>query len=535
MIPKDGMSPKYLKAAFVRQFWYIVLPFFLISVLAVVYCMKAPRVYKAETLILVEPQKVPQEYVSSTVTIDLDARLRTIQQQVKSRTNLEKIIREHNLYPDIRAARTMTDAVEAFRKNIEITVVRWSGRSGGGSFEIAFMNSDPVKARDVTNAIANLYIDHNLKLREAQAAGTTGFLDRELKRVKEVLRHKEEQVRQFKEKYFGMLPEQMENNYRILAQLQQQIDSVNTTIQQIEDRKVVLQAQLGRIETARTSTVRAVGQDEAPAADQAPLTFEELRQELQSLKSRYSDKHPDVLRLAGRLAKLEKPQDATVPDTDTKVASIQPPTSEAQRLMHAQRQDLVSQLELVDREIATLAKEKKKVSSQIAQYQQRIEEAPRIEQMFVDLDRGYSQASRNYQALLEKKMQAQLAENLERAQQGEQFRVLDIAKLPEKSFKPDIIKVLALGFAIALACSFGLAYIREHLDRTFQTSKELESLAKLPVLVSVPVVNTKQELRWNLLKKAGAAGALVSMASVLFYALFLLWKIGMTVPPFSAS
>jgi polysaccharide chain length determinant protein (PEP-CTERM system associated) len=524
MTPKDGMNLQYLKGAFVRRFWYIALPFFVVSLAVVGYCIKAPRLFKAQTLVLVEPQKVPNDYVKSTVSTEVSDRLLTIEEQVKSRTRLEKIIRNHDLYPDIRAARTMTDAVEVCGKNIEIKARRPSESDRSASFEIAFTNTDPVKARNVTNAIANLFIEDNLKMRETQATGTTIFLDREVKRMKEVLRQKEEQVRQFKEKYSGLMPEQMENNVGILTQLQRQLDSLNVTIQQTEDRKVLMQTQLNRLETVRAGTGRAVGQDGELAPDRAPLTLDELRQQVQSLKLRYSDKHPDVISLAGRVAKLEKEQEATGPDTDTQKTSIQPPASEAQRIMLVQREDFLSQLKLIDKELVTLAKEKKKIGRQIARYQQRIENGPKIEQMFVDLGRGYREASGSYQSLLEKKMQAELAENMERTQQAEQLRILDYARLPEKPIKPDVRKILALGFMMALACGLGLAYVREYLDPTFWRSKDLESVVQLPVLVSVPVVNTKPEGHWNLLKKAAAAGALVSMASVLIYTLFHLWK-----------
>jgi hypothetical protein len=197
--------------------------------------------------------------------------------------------------------------------------------------------------------------------------------------------------------------------------------------------------------------------------------------------------------------------------------------------MLLQREDFLSQLKLIDKQLVTLAKEKKKISRQITRYHQRIENGPKIEQMFVDLRRGYQEASGSHQSLLQRKMQAELAENMERAQQAEQFRILDYARLPEKPIKPDVKKILALGFMMALACGLGLAYVREYLDPAFLTAKDLEGVAQLPVLVSVPVVNTKQERSWNLLKKTGAAGALVSMASVLIYALFHLWKMEIMV------
>ena len=531
--PKDGLSLQYVKEALQRRFWYIVLPFFVLSMATVLHCIKAPRVYKAQTLILVEPQRMPREYITSTVTIELADRLRTITQQINSRTRLEKIINQHDLYSNIRASRTMAAAVETFRKNIEINVSRSAGRSGSGSFQITYMNVDPVKTRDVTNVIANLFIEDHLKLRQAQATGTTEFLNRELEKIKEVLRQKEEQVREFKEKHMGLLPEQMENNYRILTQLQRQLDSMNITLQQTENRKLLVQTQLSGLETVQEASSRETGRLQlGHAADQTPTSLEELRQQLRSLKSRYSDKHPDVARLKDTIAKFEKEQEPRTLDKDLESPDVTPRASEAQQLMVTQREGLLSQLELIDNEIGTLARRKKEIARQIARYQQRIEEGPKIELLFVDLRRDYSQASENYQSLLQRKSQAQLAENLERTQQAEQFSVLDPAKLPEKPFTPNTRKVLALGFMMALACGLGLAYAREYLDPTFWSSKELESVVRLPVLISVPVVSTKRERRWNLFKKAWTVGAVVSMASVLFYALFHLWKMDPGVFPF---
>lgn len=441
MIPKDCINLKYLKAALLRRFWYIVLPFFAVSIATAGYCIKTPRVYKAETLLLVDRQKAPREHVESTM------------------------------------------------------------------------------------------IEDNLKPIESEVTGNTTLIDDELERMKGVLRQKEEQVQEFEEKYLGLMPEQMENNVRTLTKLQQQINSLNATIRQTEERKVLLQTKLSKLEAARADTKGAVGQDGDLATDQEPLTLEELRLQLQNLKSRYSNKHPDVVRLVATIAKLEKEQnESTALDSDTKGTSIQPFTSETQRHMRrmlVQRKDFLSQLKLIDKQLATLAKKKKKTRRQIAQYRKRVEEGPKIEQMSVDLRQDLRETRENYQALLEKSLQAQLPENLERTPQGEQLRILAPATLPEKPVKPNHRKILVLGFLMAIACGFGLAFSREYLDPTFFSSNQLESIVKLPVLVSIPIVNTKKEYRWNILKRAGVATALVSMASVLFYELFILWK---TVP-----
>ncbi len=532
MIPKDGMNLQYIKGAFLRRFWYIVLPFFLVSSGAVAYCIKAPRIYRSSTLILVQPQEIPSDYVTSTVTTDPRSRLNTLKQQVMSRPRLEGIINKYDLYAKFRDQATMYDAVELMREHIELRVEETRGRDQApASFEVSYDGEDPDKVRDVTRAIANLFIEDNLRLRERQAVGTSQFLERELDRVKEVLREKEELVRKFKEDNLGLLPEQMENNHRILAQLQQQLDSLNANLQQTEDRKVLLQSQLNRIDMVEPAAPGEAGEMTRPPGDQPVLSLAELRQQRENLRSRYSDKHPDVIRLAATIEKREAEQEATTSDRESTTTPSPVHLSEAERVLFAQREDLITQLKLIAKELRTLRNEKKKTSNEVDQYRRRIEDGPRVEQMFVDLRRGYDEATANHQSLLEKRMEAQLAENLERTQKGEQFRVLEPANRPQKPFKPDIIKTLALGFMLALGCGLGLAFLREYLDSTFSSSKELETLLQLPVLISVPLVNTKAEMRRNRFKNAGAVGALVSMASVLFYALFVLWKMDPTIFP----
>jgi len=253
MIPKDGLDLNYLKAALRRRFWYLVVPFFFLAMATIVYCIKAPKIYMSSALILIQPQEVPMEYVQPTVTTNIQARLKSITEQVMSRSKLEEVIKKHDLYPKIRATSSMYNAVEEMRQKITIDIdQKQSSKSRGeepAAFQISFEGKYPAQVRDVTAELAELFIDFNYRLRAEQAAGTTKFLDRQLERMKEELRQKEELVRKFKEENMGLLPEQMQNNYSILTQLQQHMDSINDSLQKTEDRKVLLQTQLNKLET----------------------------------------------------------------------------------------------------------------------------------------------------------------------------------------------------------------------------------------------------------------------------------------------
>jgi len=534
---ESGISLHYLMAALRRRFWYVVVTFFVIFMTTLVYCMQAPKVYRSSTVILVQPQEVPYDYVRPTITSNAIARLNTLKEQVMSRPRLEKIIIEYNLYQKVRSAKTMFDAVERMRRHVEIKI----NESGGSrrrldvapaSFEVSFVGANPVKVRDVTATIANLFIEDNLRLRESQAVSTSRFLERELEGMREELRRKEERVRQFKEEHIGMLPEQMENNYRILIQLQQHLDSLNAIFQQTENRKVLLQVQLGRLETLQAEALEARVSLSGAANGPRPLSLEELRQKLETLQSRYRDQHPDVIILKKTIARLEKKKGGTDTEADVGGHSASSINSEARRLLIVQKEDLIIQLKLIDKEIDKYTDEKGQTSAQIKAYRNRIEGGPKVEAMFVDLRRGYEEAQENYQSLLQKKMQAKLAENLERTQKGEQFIVLDPANLSLKPFKPDILKLLIRGFMAALASGLGLGFVKEYFDPTFHSSKDLEYDLHLPVIVSIPVIMTPKKHRLELYKKMGTVTALVFLSLTLLYAFLVLLRKNPTLLPF---
>jgi len=522
--------------AFRRRFWYVVLPFFLICLTVILYCIRAPRVYKAKTVILVEPQQMPKQYVSPTVTIDLRSRLRTITQQIKSRTRLEKIIEEYDLYAGTLASGTLSDAVTAFSKNIEVNV---QGR--GEAFEVSFQGRNPAKVRDVTNKLADLFIEDNLRLREAQAQGTTSFLDRELKRVQETLQQKEKALRDFKEKNGGFLPEDTDRNYNMMSHSQQTLDSINTNIQQITDRRILLETQLNNLRRMQAGRVTPgmpgsdlTGAGEGSTYPRPVPSLSELREQLKDLKSRYSDKHPDVIRMQASIAKREEEKRAaheTGADGSQGTQADTGSDTEDASLLSAQIQELSAQVSTADRELEELRRKRATVENDLRSYQQRIEGAPRVEQMLIDLTRDYDDIQENYRSLLEKKFSAQLAENLEVSQKGEQFTVLDRAQLPDRPFKPQTAKLLKLGFLLALAGGLGLAFLLEYLDQAYFATKDLEGSIQLPVLASIPVILTKRDHQRFLMRRAASAAALFSMSLVLVYAFYVLWKMDPSALP----
>jgi len=503
-IPKIDFQP-YFEVAWRRK-WWIVLPLILVLIGAAGYVFTSSKMYRASTLILVEAQRVPQSYVQSTITESLQARLHTISQQVHSRTNLESIIRDFRLFADKNQegqdrsflgkikervlslmqpqdaqssasdeGPSMIQKVNSVREKINVNL-----RGQNKAFEISFEWKDPELAAEVANALASQFIEQNLRVREEMAIGTTRFLDSEVDRIRKELIERENALEQFKKQNMGKLPDQLQSNLNILSQKREELDNLEKRVAMEQQQAMMLKNQM------------SMNQNQF-SMDSEPMLFEEdlgggevaqLEERLDALKTRYTEKHPDVQALKRRIEKLKQQGQS---DNAT-----EGPAEEEMALPEFSPQDMLKpQLEQIQARIAQYEKQIGQVKAEIEKYQQRVEQTSEVELKLKNLQRDYETVNDRYQALLSKKLNAQMAEELEKRQKGEQFRVIDPAVAPEKPFKPDIQKIMLMAAVLGFGLGGGLAYVRESLDPAFYSAEEIESYLGTKVLVSLPKVDKK--------------------------------------------
>jgi protein tyrosine kinase modulator len=333
----------------------------------------------------------------------------------------------------------------------------------------------------VTNALASNFITENLKQREEQAIGTSGFLFDELEAMRKKLAAKEEELKQYREKYMGGLPEQLQANLSILERLEGQSTQLANSLRDTENRKIQIQGQMAPAAKTREDTG-------VPAAGNAlgVKSLQSLRSELVSLESRYTSDHPDVIRLKETIGALEKESSV----------SMEPPGSQkgdsvAAGIDLSRRKQLIE----IESELAGLREEVKRNHSQIASYRNKVEDMPRREQELLSLNRDYENLKGLYSSLLNRKLEADIAVSMERKQKGEQFRVIDPAKIPTRPIKPDIYRIVLVTLAVGLGLGGGVAHLEKIRDTSYRTPDEVEKALKLPVLISIPVRYSIEEVR----------------------------------------
>lgn len=435
-------------------------------------------IFRASTLVMVEKQKVPADYVKPTVTSGMEERLSTIEQQITNRSNLERIVLEMDLYPELRQTEPIEKVVRVARDNLTVA------KKGDSVFTIFFKDADPVKAANTANRIAELFILENLKLRENQAQGTSSFLETELGETKRKLEQQEAKIAAFKRMYMGQLPEQRDTNLQAVGQLQDKLEINMDALDKAETRKIILQRQIA--ELSRPIQV-PTALPPMPSAPKAPTRLEQLQAQLIELRSRYTDQHPDVVRMREeieQLKKMESGQEIEVSDAPPTPTFITPRVDPVLR----------AQVESVDMEIRSLHAERARILSDIGNYQVRLENVPRVEQELLSLTRDYDNIQRSYENLLTKRIEARLAENLEKSRQSEQFTILEKAIPPADPYSPNRLLFLAIGLAGGALLGVIGALMRDQTDSTFTEADALQhAFPGVPVLATIPQLSGSGE------------------------------------------
>ena len=465
--PKQLQLEDYIEII-LRRKWFVIIPFVVSIIGIIVTLLIVPRSYKSTTMILVEHQKVPESYVNPTVTADINERLNTITQQVMSRTRLESIINEFGLYNKEKSNIANEELVGMMRGNIEIDIKGGGRGERTSAFSISYVGSNPETVMHVTNRLASLFIEENLKVREQQAEGTTEFLDSQMQGLKAALETHEMQIKLYKEKYMGELPSQTEATLRTLDRLQMERKIINDELSSAEERKNMIQSQLAETRSQEITTEKTI-------KDPQVRKILELEGELTRLSSSYTDKYPDIVRIKREISEI-KAQIKTAKGAEHEENNINP---------------LSKQLVTVNKEIVKLKEEQENIARRVSVLQGRIERIPARELQIAALMRDYENTNKNYQSLLNKKLDAQLAENLEKRQKGEQFKILDPANLPVKPFKPDPKKIVLMGIALGAGTGAGLVVLLEVIDASFRKPDDVYAAIGIPVLASLPRISER--------------------------------------------
>jgi polysaccharide chain length determinant protein (PEP-CTERM system associated) len=506
----EGLNIGYYVALVSRRRWFIIGPFCLAMIVGMALAIKLPKLYEASTLILVQPQRVPEKIVTPVVDTDIEMRINTISQQILSRSNLERVIEKFNLFSEPKQRDMfMEDKIESLRKRIKVEISRTISKKDTEAFLISYQDRSPQTTMRVANGLASFFIDENLKERETRAVGTSDFLESELEAMRRRLEEQEQILKKFREKNMGELPEQLDSNLKILERLNQQLSqkeeslrSARVSLAAIESEMAIKQSALAAM--APPPPVQATGRE---SEDQ--MSLDQLRDKLSGLRASYTDQHPDVVRLKAKIEKMEKEQPANLTPAEGASGSA----AGAGRFASAQlNAEAARQRTVLNGAIRSLEGDIARINQEIRDYQRRVEATPKREQELLSLRRDYDNIKASYNSLLNRKLEADISVNMEKKQKGEQFQIIDPARLPEKPVSPNMPKMFMIAIAAGLGIGAGLVFLVDSSDTSVRRLDDFEEKFGMVVLASVPrIFNCRDKIRHRFRLAATAVSILIAI------------------------
>ena len=500
----------------------ILITFLVVSGGAALYSYLAPNVYTSESLLLVDPQQIPERYVTSTVPGDIRNRLNSLVQQIMSATRLKTIIEKFDLYQEQQNKLSHEEIISLMRDDISVTeAVDFGGKAVTNlqAFRISYSGQDARIVAQVANELASLFIEENLKARERVATGTTEFIDNQVEEARTKLIAQEAELSKYKLQHVGEMPDQQQANLQILNQLQSQLQGVNDAVSRAEQQKTYLQALITTQSSPAEQRNEARGTNPSVRNPTGPSQEELL---LAATLSRYGETHPDVQQLRKQIEELrqirqrseQEALDAAAQAPES--AEREPATTPVNPAFSATQ----AQLQAIETEIAQKKAEQKRLNDMISTYQARVESAPIREQEMLQLVRDYEISKDYYSQLLGKKLSSETSTQLEIRQKGERFTIVDAAQVPEKPSSPNRLLINAMGCLAGLALGLLAAIATEFLGITITSPNQVVAATRLAVLGIIPVLQTRADhrrRRWAIACATSGAVTLLLGGTLLLY------------------
>lgn len=522
---------------FKRRKKQFLIPVIILSLLGLIIAFALPAVYRSTATVLIEQQEIPQDLVRSTISTYADQRIEVMQQKVMTTTNLMRIIEKFGLYQDDLQKKTREEVIDAMREDIgmeplsaEVVDPR-TGRPGSATiaFSLYFDHPSPELAQKVANELVSLYLNENLKTRSKNAKEASLFLLDESNRLGKKMNELEAKLAEFKQGNMEKLPELVQFNIQLMDRAEGQLLDVDRQIQAVKERKIYLESELSRLEPNATlyssSGERILGKESrlktlqaelismsARYSDDHPdvlkmkkeinalekelglstdkpelmLQLKKLETEYMTVRGKYSDAHPDVVKTRQAIEKL-KSEIKHLPDDAVKNVSATEPDNPAYIQLQAQ-------LEAAEADLGSFYEQRDAMTKRIREYENRITSSPKIEQDYRAITRDYDNTIAKYQEVKAKLMEARLSEELEKERKGERFTLIEPPLLPEIPNSPNRIMIIILGLILSFGVGLAIIAILESMDDSIRGVKSMESIFGSAPLATIPYILSPVEI-----------------------------------------
>ena len=486
MVPGRRYSVTYVLRRLRRGWWMLLVPLAITAAIAIVLAKALPDVYYAQATVRVIPPRLPDNYVKGQVTLSLPERVQAASQAVLTLPQMEQLITEFDVYPTLRSRVPKDVLASWFRSSIRITPA-----PKGDTFTVGYYGYSRTRVKRVTERLTALIVQETTKQRETLADNTGEFFQTELDLARQRLEQQEQKVADYRRRYAGQLPTQVETNLRMMQAASTELQGVEEALNRDRSRRDELARELEAATAAETppATPEPEVADPPPGDPTATLPPGPPSKQLRAARAlrarmlrRFTPEYPDVQALDRAIAVMEK------------AAGNAPATSQEQDA-RAHEAQVRESLKALDAQIAARDAAARRLRDTVNGYRARVDAVPEREAEWASLTRDYNTLQGVYQGLLAKREESRIAANVDRQAVGEQIRIVEQPRQPSAPVSPNRKQVVLVGVAVGAGVGILLLVVGELRDRTLRAEEEVLATLNLPVIGLVPLIVTSDDRR----------------------------------------
>ena len=467
----------YLKGVW-KYRWIAVAAAWVVAIGGWVVVYKLPDDYQASARIYVDTQNVLKPLMAGmTISPDLQQQVSIMSRTLISRPNVERVVRMVDL--DIKA-KDVKDQEKLVKELMEKIKLGTTGRDN--LFTIHYNNRHPKLAKEVVQSLLTIFVEGGLGDKQ-DSSSAIRFIDEQIQSYEEKLVTGENNVKAFKQKYLGMLPQQGTDYYAQLSKATEDLNKTRLDLREAEQARDAIKRQI-----AGDEPVLLVDQNDSSSSIvnvELDSRIDALNRNLDALRMNFTELHPDIIAAKRLIAQLE--------ERKKEEAKLIKPNGDPGRNYSPMLQQLNVALAEAEADVASMRARVEEYTSRYERLKSLSNAVPQVEAELAQLNRDYQVNKANYEKLLERRESAKISGELGSATDLMSFRIIDPPTVSDLPVGPDRGKLFSLVFLGSLAVGIGLAFIASQIRPTFHSQMSLREITGRPILGSIPMIWTSQE------------------------------------------
>jgi polysaccharide chain length determinant protein (PEP-CTERM system associated) len=468
----------YLKGVW-KYRWIAVIGAWVIAITGWAIVYKLPNDYQASARIYVDTQNVLKPLMAGmTISPDLQQQVSIMSRTLISRPNVERVVRMVDLDIKVKDIKEQERLVKELMGKIQLAT---TGRDN--LFTIHYNNPNPTLAKDIVQSLLTIFVEGGLGDKKQDSSSAIRFIDEQIKSYEEKLITGENNLKAFKQKNIGMMPQQGSDYYSQLSRAEEDLNKTRLDLREAEQARDAIRRQI-----AGDEPVLLVDQDESPSSIvnvELDSRIDALNKNLDTLRLNYTELHPDIISTKRLIAQLE--------ERKKEEAKLTKHSADPGKNYSPMLQQLNVALAEAEADVASMSARVEEYTSRYNRLKSLSNAVPQVEAELAQLNRDYQVNKSNYEKLLERRESAKISGELGSATDLMSFRIIDPPTVPDIPVGPDRSKLYSMVFLGAILAGIGIAFVISQVRPTFHSQVSLREITGRPILGSIPMIWTNKE------------------------------------------